>query len=232
MIKNYKVLEKCPLFSGISGVKIQKLLECLAAKQNFFAKNGYIFTAGEKTDALGVILNGAALIINDDFWGKRQIVARIEKGGLFGEAFACAGTEELPVSVMAAEDSEVLFIKCRRIITPCSAACPFHIDLNRNLTLLLAGKNMALIQKMEYLTKPNTREKLLAYFSEQARLAGSGSFEIPFNREELADYLSVERSAMSAELSRMKDDGLIHYKKNYFELRRIVVTGSGDSSHI
>lgn len=157
-------------------------------------------------------------VIREDFWGKRKIVSRIDPGGLFGEAFACAGTESLPVSVMAAEDSEVLFINCRRITTPCEQVCSFHIDLSRNLALLLAEKNIALIQKMEYITQPTTREKLLAYLSEQARLAGEKTFEIPFNREELADYLSVERSAMSAELSKMRKDGLIIFRKNRFEL--------------
>ena len=169
-------------------------------------------------DSIGIVLGGAVHVLREDFWGKRKIVARVEGGGLFGEAFACAGVEKLPISVIAAEDSEILFVNSVRIIKTCPTSCTFHIRLIKNLTLLLAEKNIALIQKLECLTQPNTREKLLSYLSGQARLAGKSAFSIPFNREELADYLSVERSAMSAELSKMRDDGLVLYQKNHFEL--------------
>ena len=206
------------LFAGIRESDIKTLLDCLSAGQKHFRKNNFIFIAGEKMDSIGIVLEGAVHILREDFWGKRKIVARVEPGGMFGEAFAYADVEELPVSIMAAEDSKVLFINSRRIINPCSSACAFHVSLIKNLTLLLAEKNIALIQKLEYITQPTTREKLLSYLSEQARLVGKNVFSIPFNREELADYLSVERSAMSAELSKMKDDGLVLYHKNHFEL--------------
>ena len=137
---------------------------------------------------------------------------------MFGEAFAYAGVDKLPVSAIAAEESEVLTVQSQRIVSPCSSACVFHTGLIKNLTLLLADRNIALIQKMEHVTQPTTREKLLSYLSEEARLAGKSAFTIPFNREELADYLSVDRSAMSAELSKMRKDGLLVYRKNHFEL--------------
>ena len=218
MKKYYPVLQKCPLFSGISEQTLYSMLDCLSAWQKNYAKNSFAFLAGGESGSLGIVLSGAIHILQEDFWGKRKIVARIEAGGLFGEAFACAGTEKLPVSAMAAEKSEVLFLNVKRVIKSCKSSCVFHADLIKNLMLLLARKNIELVQKLEYVTRPNTREKLLAYLSEQARLAGKNTFNIPFNREELADYLSVERSAMSAELSRMRDEGLIVYKKNHFEL--------------
>ncbi|MCL2066949.1 MAG: Crp/Fnr family transcriptional regulator [Treponema sp.] len=213
-----KYPDNCILFAGIDESDIRALLDCLSARQRRFKKNSFIFDAGDKIESIGIVLSGAVHVLREDFWGKRKIVARLEGGGLFGEAFACAGTEEIPVSVMAAEDTEVLFVNSGRIIRSCQSACAYHTALIKNLILLLAEKNIALIQKLECITQPTTREKLLTYLSEQAHLAAKNSFSIPFNREELADYLSVERSAMSAELSKMKNDGLILYKKNHFEL--------------
>ena len=214
----YPVLRNCPLFGGISESDFTALLKCLSAAQKRFRKNSVIFLAGRKIDSMGIVLSGAVHVLRDDFWGRRKIIARIEKGGLFGEAFTYSGAEELPVSVEAAEDSEILFLNSKRIVQTCSSACTFHTELIKNLIFVLAKKNTILIQKLEHITQNNTREKLLSYLSGQARLAEKNSFTIPFNREELADYLSVERSAMSAELSRMRDDGLLQYHKNYFEL--------------
>ena len=232
MKKIHLILQKCRLFAGIRESDLKNLLDCLSARQKYFAKNSFVFLAGEKIDSVGIVLSGAVHVMRDDFWGKRKIVARVGPGALFGEAFSCAAVEKLPVSVMAAEESEILFVNSKRIISPCTSGeprpystlaagistCVFHATLIKNLTLLLAERNVALIQKLEHITQPTTREKLLSYLSEEAQLAGKNAFTIPFNREELADYLSVERSAMSAELSKMKDDGLILYQKNRFEL--------------
>ena len=218
MNKNYLVLQNCRLFSGISGSKQEALLRCLAAREKQYKKNGIVFLTGDNITFIGIVLKGAVHIVHEDYWGRRKIAARIESGEIFGEAFACAETKKLPVSIIAAEKTELLLLDSRRITKPCSAACSFHADLVRNLTILLAEKNIALIQKLEHITQTNTREKLLSYLSEQANKTEKNAFEILFNREELADYLSVERSAMSAELSRMKKDGLIVYRKNHFEL--------------
>ena len=216
--RQISAMENCMLFTGIDESDIQTLLDCLSAKQRHIKKNRFIFHAGDKMESMGIVISGAVHVLREDFWGKRKIVARLESGELFGEAFACAGVEKLPISVMAAEDSVILLLNSQRLIKSCSSACAFHGYLITNLTLLLAEKNVALVQKLEYITQPTTREKLLSYLSEQARIAGKSTFTIPFNREELADYLSVERSAMSAELSKMKDDGLLLYKKNHFVL--------------
>ena len=218
MKKIFESLTQCPLFAGISGADVESLLRCLSAGHKRFDKNSLIFTEGDEIKNIGVVLRGAVHIMREDFWGKRNILARIETGGIFGEAFACAGIEKLPVSVAAAEESEIMFINAKRIMTGCSSACTFHAVLRNNLTLILARRNVMLTQKLEHITQPTTREKLLSYLSGQSRLAGSGVFVIPFNREELADYLSVDRSAMSAELSKMRNDGLLLCRKNHFEL--------------
>jgi len=218
--KIYPVLRNCQLFAGIRETDIESLLNCLSARQKSYSKNSFIYVAGDKISSMGIVLSGAVHILREDFWGKRKIVARIESGALFGEAFACAGVEKIPTSVMAVEDSEILFVDSSRIIRNCSSTCVFHNELIKNLTLLLANKNIAMLQKLEHITQTTTREKLLSYLSQEAQYAGKNTFTIPFNREELADYLSVERSAMSAELSRMQEDGLLHYQKNHFELRK------------
>ena len=242
MVEFYPILQNCQLFAGIKGSNLKNLLDCLSARQKRFLKNNFVFFAGEKADSVGIVLSGAIHILREDFWGKRKILARIAPGAIFGEAFVCAAVEKLPVSAMAAEESEVMFLSFKRLISTCTieeqhnadtspgrtlaggiSPCVYHSRLIKNLTLLLAAKNISLIQKLEHITQHSTREKLLSYLSEQAQLAGKNTFSIPFNREELADYLSVERSAMSAELSKMQDEGIIHYQKNQFKLLKAAV---------
>ena len=220
---NYLVLCKCPMFAGINEADIKKLLECLHVVQKRYKKNRFIFSAGDKIETIGIVLKGAVHIVREDYWGKRKILARIESGGLFGEALAFGNVDKFPVSVIAAEESEIMLMNCRRIIISCHCACVFHTKLIKNLMVLLAQKNITLIQKLEHITQNTTREKLLSYLDEQACRFGKKTktgveFTIPFNREELADYLSVDRSAMSAELSKMRNDGLIIYRKNHFQL--------------
>jgi len=218
MKKYFEILRECPLFTGIAETDIESMLHCLSATQKRYNKNSFIYNEGDSAENIGIVLAGAVHILREDFWGKRNILTRVEAGGLFGEAFACAGVDKLPVSIMSAEESEILFVDCKRVMTSCSSACAFHAALVKNLTLILAQRNVLLTQKLEHITQPTTREKLLSYLSERARLAGAYAFDIPFNREELADYLSVERSAMSAALSKMRKDGLVCYRKNHFEL--------------
>ena len=218
-MKNFaEVLQKCELFAGIAGPELRDLLDRLPTRQKSFRKNGFVFNAGDKTGLVGIVLSGAVHVIHEDFWGRRKIVSRIESAGMFGESFACAEIESFPVSVMAVEETAILFVEMRQILNPPSAVSVFFGRLAGNLAVLMAKKNIVLIRKLENVTQTTTREKLLSYLSEEARLAGKSVFSIPFNREELADYLSVERSAMSAELSRMRADGLVIYRKNRFQL--------------
>ncbi|GHV49629.1 Crp/Fnr family transcriptional regulator [Synergistales bacterium] len=174
--------------------------------------------AGEDVTAIGIVLSGGVHVLQEDFWGSRAILSHVAPGELFAEAFSCAGVGSLPVSVITTEPSEILFLDYKRVATTCSSSCAFHTGLIKNMMQILAGGNVMLTQKIEHLTRHTTREKLLSYLSEQARQAGQSAFEVPFNRQELADYLSVDRSAMSSELCKMRDDGILRFCKNHFEL--------------
>jgi CRP-like cAMP-binding protein len=217
-MENYlEILRQCPLFAGVADGALGELLRCLAPRTATYERGEFIFRAGEGFRAVGVVLTGGALILREDYWGNRAILTRAGQGELFAEAFACAGTAPT-VSAQASAHCEVMLFDCERLLTACPASCAHHAAIIRNLARALAEKNVALTQKMEHVTCRSTREKLLSYLSAHARAAGSGAFAIPFSRQELADYLSVDRSAMSAELGRMRDDGILRFARNRFEL--------------
>ena len=220
MEKYIEIIKQCPLFSGIEDFNLKALLACLSAVHRSYEKNEFVFSAGDATQSVGIVLLGAVHILQEDYWGNRTILANVPPGGLFGESFSCTETDRLPVSVIAVDKTEILLIDCTRIITTCSSSCTFHLALIKNMMKLLAQKNIMLTQKMEIISHRTTRERLLAYLSAQAVKAGKNRFAIPFNRQQLADFLSVERSAMSAELSRMQSDGLINTNRSEFELLR------------
>ena len=218
MEEYFNVLAACPLFDSIGDENLRALLKCLRVTRRVYEKNAYVFSAGDAAPQIGVVLSGRVHVLHEDYWGNRTILAAIATGNLFGEAFSCAETDNVTVSVLAAERTEVLYVDYARIATQCSASCDFHATLIKNLLRLLARKNIQLTQKLEIVTSRTTRERLMAYLSAQAQAAGSNRFTIPFNRQQLADFLSVERSAMSAELGRMQADGLLQTRRSEFEL--------------
>jgi cAMP-binding proteins - catabolite gene activator and regulatory subunit of cAMP-dependent protein kinases len=218
MEKYFEIIKQCLLFAGIEDSNLRALLDCLAATPHSYKKNEFVFSSGDAVHFVGVVLSGSVHVLQEDYWGNRTILAHIPPGGLFGEAFSCAEVDSIPVSVIAAEKTEVLLIDYKQIITNCSSSCMYNIILIKNMMKLLAQKNILLTQKMEIITHRTTRERLLAYLSAQAIKAGKSHFTIPFDRQQLADYLSVERSAMSAELSKMQSDGLIRTDRSKFEL--------------
>lgn len=212
------ILKQSQLFFLIEQDKIEAMLACLAAREMEYKKDAYILSAGNAAKEVGIVLSGSVNVIKEDYWGNRAIIAKMTAGEMFAEAFSCADTDKLPVSVVAAEKTEVLFIDYRRIITTCSSACVFHTLLINNMLHILAKKNIMLTQKIEHTSRRTTREKLLSYLSAVAITAKSNSFEIHFNRQELADYLCVDRSAMSSELCKLRDEGVLEFNKNHFEL--------------
>ena len=220
MEKYLELLNNVPLFEDIERHEIKSLLSCLSAKVESFKTKEAVFFAGNNAEYVGTVLSGKVQIIKEDFYGNRNIIAFAEKGQLFGEAFACADLKILPISVFCVEDSEIMLIDYRKIISTCSKNCIFHSKLIFNMLRIIANKNVMLSQKMEFVSKRSTKEKLLAYLSSEAKKAGSNSFSISLNRQELADYLYVDRSAMSAELCKMRDSGVLEFNKNKFTLKR------------
>lgn len=207
-----------PLFRGVSPGDMPGLLRCLGARRQSFREQEIILLAGQPARFVGVMLSGAAQVVREDFAGGRNIIAEVTAGNLFAESYVCSRAESLPVSVVAAADCKVLWIDYARAIAPCSGACPFHARLVENMMRILASKNLLLSRKIEDISRRTTREKLLSYLTDEASAHGSNEFGIPFSRQELADYLCVDRSAMSGELGRMRDDGLLRFHGSRFVL--------------
>ena len=211
------ILTECALFHGLREAQIREMLPCLSARQSRFRRGQFLLHAGDRVAFAGILLSGEAEVLQEDFWGNRNLLAAIGPGDLFAEAFACAHAVS-PVSVLCKTDGSVLYLNVRAVFSPCEKACAQHKALSQNLIRVLAEKNMQLNEKAGYLSQRSTREKLLAYLSAQARRTGSASFRIPFDRQQLADFLSVNRSAMSAELSKMQREGLLRAERSDFTL--------------
>jgi len=206
------------LFEDIPIAQQDTLLSCLNAKKKSYGKDEYVLRAGDKVAEVGIVLSGGVNITKDDFEGNRSILSKAGPGAMFAEAFVCSNADTLPVSVISTEKTEILFIDYKRIATVCSSACGFHNSLINNMMGILARKNVMLTEKVKHTGKRTTKEKLLSYLSTRAIKAGSPTFDIPFNRQELADYLGVDRSAMSAELCKLRDAQILSFERNHFTL--------------
>lgn len=219
MDDKHDILASSPLFTGIDVDDLDTMLGCLQAKRKHYGKGYFILRPGDPVDSVGMVLSGCAMVVREDYWGNRELIASIAPGNLFAEVFACLPEAEVGVSVIAEDDCEVMFLNVHRILTTCSSSCVFHARLIENLVKVLALKNLMMNEKLGHLSRRSTRAKLLSYLSAEAQRQGRSRFSIPFNRQQLADYLSVDRSAMSAELSRMRKEGLVDYSRSYFELK-------------
>ncbi len=214
------VLSTSRLFAGLSEDEIRAMTLCLGARIRRYKKGSFVLHSGDKTAGIMILVEGRLLIQRDDYWGKRSIVSAVEPGEMFGEAYAGAKCG-LANDVYAAEDSAVVFFDVQRVLTQCPSGCAFHGLTVRNLFHAVCEKNRALVNKIGLFSERSTREKLLAYLSEEARRQGSAEFTLPFDRQQLADYLAVDRSAMSRELGRLRDEGLISFSRRRFRLHEI-----------
>ena len=217
MQKYIPILKRTKIFAGVGDDEIMSMLSCLGANFKTYKKGEYIFRQGEHITDITVLAEGNLHIQKDDYWGNRSILGEISVGEMFGEAYAYDSGAMLN-DVVAVEDSVVIFLDVKRILTSCSNACRFHSIVVQNLFFAISEKNRKLVQKIGHMSKRTTREKLISYLSEQAKKQNSGVFTIPFNRQQLADFLSVDRSAMSNELCKMRDEGLLKFDKNKFTL--------------
>ena len=218
MKKYISLIQKSALFTGFDKEEIQKICTCLDVREKEIAKDMFVFRAGDDVRYVYLVLSGKMHIIDEDFWGNRSIIETVEEYTLFGEAYSLTSKEKHLVGVVAAENSTMLEINPVRLFETCSCECATHSRLIKNTAYILSEKIVRLTQKLGHIAKRSIREKILSYLSICARQEQNNSFYILYSRQQLADYLCIDRSALSHELSRLRDLGLIQYRKNYFEL--------------
>lgn len=212
------ILRNSPLFQGMTEDEILSVLHCVNASILHRKKGEYIFRVGDSTESMGLVLRGAMLSLQEDLWGHRNIIHRIGVGEYFAEPFAATPGSALNVSVVADEDSEIMLLNMGRLLKTCPNACAYHNRLVQNLVSVMARRVMNLNEKITHMAKRSTREKLLSYLSAESMRQGKFSFSIPYDRQQLADYLSVERAAMSVEISKLQKEGYLKTNRNHFEL--------------
>ncbi len=221
---NYFFLTKTMLFRGTSVVDAESMLKCLGGFTRMFEKGDVIYHAGNVVDHIGLVLSGSVNIASDDIWGNASIFSHINAGEIFAETYASIPGTTLLVNVIASEKAEILFLNVAKIMEVCSGSCTHHNLLIKNLLQISARKNLELSKRMLHTSSKSIRGRLLSYFSEQVTQNGSYRFSVPFNRQQLADYLNVERSAMSNELSKMRKDGILTYEKNFFSVNEAYIS--------
>lgn len=213
------VLRSSPLFSGISAEEASAMLSCLQAEKKDFPKEAFLLHAGDTAESIGLILSGSILVIQEDIWGNRNILSKAGPGQTFAAAYACAPGSVLNVNVFAETPVTALFLNVKRILNVCPSACAHHSRIIRNLLSDLAEKNLRFSEKLTHMSQRTTRDKLMSYLSAEAQRLGTYEFDIPFSRQQLADYLGVERSGLSLELGKMRSEELLDFHKNHFALK-------------
>ena len=216
---DYRFLATTKLFDGASPEEIQGMLGCLRAHDCAYDTEERLVHMGDHIDRIGLVLSGRVRIESVDVWGNVSVIGTKGPGELFGEAYAAIPDEPVLVDVVASEPCHVLFLSISKVITTCSHACPNHSRTSTNLTRIIAHQSISLSQRILHVTPKTIRGKALAYLSDQAERAGSREFDIPLDRQQLANYLGVDRSALSAELSRMAKENIIETRRNHFVLK-------------
>lgn len=219
MLKEIEKIRTSPLFGNITEPDLFAMLNCLGAAVREYQKSEFVFLEGAKLKQIGVVIEGAVHMVKEDVWGEKTILAVMTPGEIFGESFVCGEYDSSTVSFQAASDCKILCLSFHQALCVCSKACAYHNRLVENMVTLIAHKNVKLMEKMEILSKKSIRDRILTWLSQQVQFYGSETFLSPLGRLDLADYLCVDRSALTRELSRMKSDGLLDYDKNTFVLK-------------
>ena len=219
--KYLSILRNSPFFKGLTDNEILSILHCVNATTISKKRDSYIFRAGDITEVMGIVVSGCVLIIQEDIWGHRNILSKCHAGDFFGEPYAASQRAVLNISVVADEDCEIILLNVKRLLITCPTACEHHQKLIRNLVSVLANKILILNDKITHVGKRTTRDKLLSYLSAESIRHSSLSFDIPFDRQQLADYLCIDRAAMSTEISKLQKEGFIKTNRNHFELNAI-----------
>lgn len=218
MKKYYPILMASPLFDGLCWDELELLCHCLGASVKHYVKDEDIVRPGSEFRHIGIVLEGKVQAIEADANGNRNMFSYFGPTELFGEVFLCAGLTRSPLTITAASKASILFLEFQRVMNRCTFNCILHTRLIENMLRVIANKTISLNEKLSCVGGRTIREKVETFLSLQMKHAGARSFEIPFSRSDMADYLCVDRSALSAALSRMRDEGLITYTRNRFEL--------------
>lgn len=204
------------LFENVHNNEVLELLKCIGIKTKVFRKNAFILKAGSKIDYLAVILGGNAIMSKTDSFGKQTIIEELKMNDIFGHNIVCCGLDKSPVDVVAQNECEVLFLPFEKVVTPCEKLCPYHLQLIKNVMKMISKRNSLLNDKIDIIGQKTTRDKIMALLETYHN--GQKVFSIPYSREEMAKFLCVDRSAMSRELCRMRDEGILKFSKNHFEI--------------
>lgn len=211
-------LKTMKLFYGIQESEMTAMLGCIGAYLKEYKKNQYIITLEENVEAVGILLSGKVDMIKEDLWGNKTLLVSMQKGELFGESFSCGIVKNATVSFVADTASMILFLPFSRILRTCNMSCKFHHRLIENMVTVIAEKNIVLMDKVDILSKKTLREKIATYLLQEASKQQSLYFDIPLGRVQLAEYLCVDRSALTRELNTMKAEGYIDFDKNIFRV--------------
>lgn len=212
------VLRNTPFFQGMTEEEILSVLHCVSATVIERKKGEYIFRVGDSTENMGLVLSGAVLSVQEDLWGHRNIMHRTGVGEYFAEPFAATPGSLLNVSVVAEEDAKIMLLGMGRLLKACPNACAHHGRLIRNLVSVMSQKMLSMNDKITHMAKRSTRDKILSYLSAESMRQGKLNFTIPYDRQQLADYLCVERAAMTVELGKLQREGYLKTNRSYFEL--------------
>lgn len=228
---DFVFLSETKLFNGLSAEEAFAAVKCLDGFSKSYSKGEIVFFMGQSTQHLAVVLSGMISIEIDDVWGNKNIMSHINKGEIFAETYSCLPNEKMLVNAVSLENSEILFLNTAKLLNPCENACQFHQCIIKNLLAISSKKNLILSQKIRYTSPKSIRDRLLSYISDQAVKNDTNDFTIPFNRQQLADFLSVDRSAMSNEISKMQRDGFFSCTKNHFILNQKLMQNSDTHTH-
>lgn len=209
---------RSPLFDGIAPEDRMAMLGCTGYHMATFRKGDIVAFEEDSIKHIGIILSGVVDMVKEDLWGNKTLLVRLRRDEVFGETFACGSDPLSAATFVVFEDANILFLPFNRVMHNCANSCEFHHRLIENMVRVIADKNRDLVRKIEIVSKRTIREKLLAYLSIQAQLQNTRYLELPLGRVELAEYLCVDRSALTRELVKMKDDGLIDYDRNCFRM--------------
>ena len=220
MKKDFEFIKKCPLFDKINDKELHIILNSRYTNVRNFTKNQVIIAEGEETNHIGIVLSGAVQIVRNDYYGNRSIITHIKPQQIFAEVFAFTEIKAMPVSVIATCKSRIMLIDLKNLLNDFIDKNAIYAKLTNNLLRLITKKNLKLNEKIEIISKRTTREKIMAFLISQSKLNQSKTFTIPYDRQGLADFLEVDRSAMSAEISKLREEGILESNRSKFKLIR------------